>query len=208
VPWNVELKRYITLVRLADQYCSLAVVSQPIEDHLLALPHLPETVAHCALDFLTVASKIRSRKLFRDAFIHTVGRWKILRHQHHYDEDWPDGLRAAIDAEYMRICELTIKVDRGLLAVSVVTGQDPMAIHNLAVWMKQSASQDTGEGTLYRKIALSNFEADREFCRMIGEITDPLLKNNLGLARHNNFGHLTCAELTGKEFPWDSEEAW
>jgi hypothetical protein len=137
-----------------------------------------------------------------------VGQWKVLRKQEGIDKDWPDGLRATVDKEYMRICELTLEVERKVLAHIAHFFKGDFSTWQIN-FGSQVGSLAPGKGTdrsdgsapWYRKLKTETFGAQN--------IIEPLLRNSLLLGPDLNFEYLTCAEVRREDYPWDSdEETW
>jgi hypothetical protein len=134
-----------------------------------------------------------------------VGQWKVLRKQEGIDKDWPDGLRAMVEREYMRICELAIQAERGVLAhiaqnfsnAEFRTWQSRFDLHTYSL----DLNEEGFNALWYRKLSAETSGAE--------EILESLLKNNLVLGPQLNFRHLTCAEVGREDYPWDNdEESW
>lgn len=76
------------ITKLGDFYCALPIISATIIPALMGSPMFDwvpndskwstTTFARNAHDLLLTAEKLRNKILYREWFIHTVGRWRLL----------------------------------------------------------------------------------------------------------------------------------
>ena len=226
-----------SLLEVADLYCSRSVVAARIEHRLLSSPDIAQALAHRALEFLNLATKVRSRKLFKDAFIHLVGRWEAYSEVRDLDlpesiarlaKDEHSRIRAMVSAADGEIDRLTAGSEEYSLAYRVI---DRIFRTSFFDWGKSGSMR---EGVTYRHISspatwVVNGEEEEiqavidarfperagglqaflaRFPERVQSIVAPLLKNNLVLGKGLNFQHLTCAELRDDQYPWDDKELW
>jgi len=221
------------LLEVADLYCSRSVVATQIEHKLLSSPDIAQALAHRSLEFLNLAVKVRSRKLFKDSFIHLVGRWAAYREVR--DLDLPEGVTRLAEDEYNRIGGVIAVATNELQRLTVDSDEYSLAYRVIHRILRSSAKrEDTREAVMYRQLSSpATWVMDREeeeiqagldarfperagglqaFLARIPErlqsIVAPILKNNLVLGKGLNFQHLTCAELRDDQYPWDNKELW
>jgi hypothetical protein len=70
-------------------------------------------ISNFPIGYIELALKIRSKRLFHDAFVHSVGQWDKLQGE---DMDVPDAILASILSEYKR---LTVHARRELMGRKV-----------------------------------------------------------------------------------------
>jgi len=223
------------LVEVADLYCCLSAVVQRVEDALLSTPDISFDLVRQAPYFVDLAAKVRSKRLFHDAFVHLVGNWRSWRQRSR--SPIQDEVERLANLEYIRICEMTIEVDRELISMSG-SGKRPKwpMVHavirrGLKEWLTGRSTSGGKEGVLYKRLLQVSFTSTREDVKnqaaihssysvgdlesalesstnSIRRIISPLLKNSLVLRNDLNFDHLTCAELKDDEYPWKEIDMW
>jgi len=199
-----------SLLEVADLYCSRSVVAARIEHRLLSSPDIAQALAHRALEFLNLATKVRSRKLFKDAFIHLVGRWEAYSEVR--DLDLPESIARLAKDEHSRVIDRIFRTsffDWGKSG-SMREGVTYRHISSPATWVVNGEEEEI-QAVIDARFperagGLQAFLA--RFPERVQSIVAPLLKNNLVLGKGLNFQHLTCAELRDDQYPWDDKELW
>ncbi|KAH8590988.1 hypothetical protein B0O99DRAFT_598524 [Bisporella sp. PMI_857] len=116
------------LVDLADFYCALPAVSATIINAIIDSDMMKwegDSIGHPKFDFgdsahkiLLYAAKLRNPVLFRECFIHTVGRWESIQNGG-LDIDIrqkPEILRLVL-IEYIECCKLIMQIDQYLMSM-------------------------------------------------------------------------------------------
>ncbi|KAG6111602.1 hypothetical protein E4U14_002426 [Claviceps sp. LM454 group G7] len=110
------------VLRLADQYDALAVVRPYVEHHLLQFQStLWKEIAKDPYGFLEFGYLARSKAIFKEAFIHTVGRW--YRHQNRPDLDVPDSVLDIAEGKVHELQGNISRVEDQLFRLNLTTEQ-------------------------------------------------------------------------------------
>lgn len=151
------------LVALADQYSALEAIKPAVETRLYqqGQENLSSAIKLHPSIFLQIAYKIRSQIIFKEAFIHCVGQYPLIKN--HLYSPFLD----PIHAEYQRLKDLRAKANEKILsfglrknlatATTVIT-----AVCEIFSWVNHNYNTDTsfdGEyaGKLYRILSHDNF---------------------------------------------------
>ncbi|KAF8533041.1 hypothetical protein BDD12DRAFT_867308 [Trichophaea hybrida] len=154
----VTLSSIQTLVSVADQYCALPHVSGAIELLLIKWSRSHGKIHESSLEVLLLATKIRSKVLYNDAFVHIVGQFSMLWKRR---QELPEEIRDVVMEEYHLVSEIRTKVDREVARFATTTRHDPEYIggwgHSSQVSTQlgklwKEVGEGNGEGPLYRGI--------------------------------------------------------
>ncbi|KAI5841394.1 hypothetical protein DFP73DRAFT_555582 [Morchella snyderi] len=199
------------LIDLADQYQCLPVVADSIRSTLFERPTLDREIRDAPTRFLTIGHKLRSVRIFREAFIHCVGLRTIA--------DAPTPLIAAmITAEMYRLEQLVAAAMRQFLGLSGF-GEYTRHVRSLVrgeLGRCFDQYPEAGkEGKLFRMIVENPFTAEergeerdwgglqyqaRGLVAKVKALAGELVLNNLRLKQEMDY--LTCAELREDLLPW------
>lgn len=112
-----SFQRLSDLVEMGDFYCALPAVSIFVEANLHNSPGLLRDISHMPSDMLGEATKLRSRTLFREAFIHIVGQWS-----EEMQRAWgPPNLGVDLEDNARRELEDLVELYYGRLCAKLVT---------------------------------------------------------------------------------------
>jgi hypothetical protein len=194
-----DLAHIQRLVDLADQYCCLSNISGAIELLLLKQPR-----SQFPIEFILLATKIRSKPIYHDAFIHLVGKFSSLWER---KAELPPQIAAKVLEEYHDIETLRVEVDRHTVwfcTTSPALGSQISSIFRPTEG-DVTLEGDVEEGTLYRQLynLVRHHEEFREY-NAYHSLKD-LIANQLQLD-DCEYPHLTCAEV--QEYPWNDNDDW
>ncbi|KAG6105673.1 hypothetical protein E4U14_005001 [Claviceps sp. LM454 group G7] len=110
-----------SLLRLADQYDALAVVRPCVEHHLLQFQsRLWESVSTNSRGFLEFSYLARSKAIFKEALIHTVGIWYLCIPERPVI-DVPDFVLDIVEDKVYELQEKVSRVEGQLFRLSLTT---------------------------------------------------------------------------------------
>ncbi|KAG5970214.1 hypothetical protein E4U56_007912 [Claviceps arundinis] len=110
------------VLRLADQYDALAVVRPCVEHHLLQFQStLWKGIAKNSYYYLEFGYLARSKVIFKEAFIHTVGRWCL--YQNRPDLDVPDSVLDIAEGKVHELQGNISRVEDQLFRLNLITEQ-------------------------------------------------------------------------------------
>jgi hypothetical protein len=200
-----------TLVSVADQYCALPHVSGAIELLLIKWSRSHGKIDASPIEVLVLATKIRSKVLYNDAFVHLVGQFEA--HWKRRNE-LPEEIRNAVMEEHHTVCEMRTRVDREVARFAATrhcAEYMPRSPHPVVQVSAQLAElwkkEREGEGIMYRGI--------EKILRDVKEYTGSpwmyyfqwLVRSKLKLDAEVEYKHLTCASVR-KRFPWKQADDW
>jgi hypothetical protein len=230
----VSLEHLSRLVDLADFYCALPILRNFVESSLLGSPLLINEIPRESSRALVLSQRIQSILIFREAFIHVVGKW----HSWDYVKR-----KAFIDITGPRIHEL-VQIHHGKLRDQVakagnyilvlLTGkriknqelQEAMTHELLSV---RSSTEPALELDYYKAIlnaacrvyddALQSTSTKRgcptTLRQLKGECENtirPLFENSTVFSRSSvpekrpRYNYFLCTALLDEEIPWDITE--
>ncbi|KAG5978571.1 hypothetical protein E4U56_000006 [Claviceps arundinis] len=110
-----------SLLRLADQYDALAAVRPCVDHHLLQFQsRLWESVSMNSRGFLEFSYLARSKAIFKEALIHTVGIWYLCIPQRP-EFDVPDFVLDIVEDKVYELREKVSRVEGQLFRLSLTT---------------------------------------------------------------------------------------
>jgi hypothetical protein len=144
-----SFKQLNDLVDMADFWCALPTVSMFVEANLHNSPGLLVEIPNIAPELMVTATKLRSRTLFREAFIHIVGRWSEM------ESDWnaselidPPGengcreLRCLAEFYHGRLCSQLVDVNSFLLNCCVKEPRVSVGKQQQKDWQAENDLED------------------------------------------------------------------
>ncbi|KAF8243166.1 hypothetical protein K440DRAFT_78350 [Wilcoxina mikolae CBS 423.85] len=199
------------LVSVADQYCALPHVAGAIELLLIKWSRSHGKIDEYPIEVLLVATKIRSKVLYNDAFIHLIGQFESYWG---HRSKLPEKIRVTVMDEYYLLSEIRKRVDREVAKYAatrhyskykVLDNQAMQVPRQLAeLWV--DAANGEGEGPLYRRInEILKDEEEYEGTMWLNSL-GWLTRSKLQLDAEVEYKHLTCANL--KRYPWEDADDW
>lgn len=216
------------LVRLADFYCALPVVSASL---YMALMHIKsrfaEDISLYPLDFLKLAKKLRQPILFRDALVYAVAGWPSLA-----SEDMPKDIRDIIIKAEHGILDQIMRTHLLLSRAATKDHEIHKLMLNAAVehfWTHEGPEdedyiEDTDyvfEGTRQGSFPASYYRYVAEKLRSKPDSSDwsvlqfrldDLIERKLVLVKKNNSCSSVentgffCASIKDEDLPWPKDE--
>ncbi|KAG5968983.1 hypothetical protein E4U57_002422 [Claviceps arundinis] len=126
------------LLKLADQYDTLAVVRTYVEHHLLQFQSsLWESVAVLTHWYLHVSCMLRSKVIFKEALIHLVGIWYIFQEKPQSQFDIPESILDTAQRKVHELEENVSRVESQLFRLSLTTvqGEDVTPANDYLGWL-------------------------------------------------------------------------
>ncbi|KAE8442587.1 hypothetical protein EG329_003074 [Mollisiaceae sp. DMI_Dod_QoI] len=198
------------LINLADYYCALPIVSATLSGALLGSSIFGKTswltdVRDPRADLLILAMKLRHPILFREAFIHVVGRWDPSKMMGIVQEN--SELMRLVMRESHAIYIRTMDTQLVLLR-----NRDEAA---LARGILNDDESETMDAKFYRAI-MERLQDDDPWYVGYQELRKPLdalLQNNLMLDHNGSLPGMypyedcfLCANVSDEEMPWNRDE--
>lgn len=192
-----------TLVSLADQYCSLPHVAGTVELLLMVWARCHGRIHEQPIEVLLLANKIRSKILYNESFVHSVGR--LDDYWGRKDELPPEVLAAVVEG-YYKLTGFRTKVDREVAMIAVIhEGELSIFERNQLAEVFQRSRKD-GEAELYRGIERIMSKKSRYRGSALMRNLQFLLGNELKID-NAIYAHLTCTQLED-QYPWNDAEDW
>ncbi|KAF8539174.1 hypothetical protein BDD12DRAFT_839186 [Trichophaea hybrida] len=171
-------------LELADKYCCLSTVSAVLTERVLFVPrNLPKLLSGQPVLMLNMAIKLRSKKIFNDAFIHL---------------ELPEAVRELAEKEYIRICELQLECMHEALTKHCSSRDMNSMLYSIRLCMVDQKDQPSKMFQTLSRVTVDCVSASFA----------ALIENNLLLAGGAEFDHLTCASLEENEYPWEEGDCW
>jgi hypothetical protein len=212
-PYKIAgVTEFMDIVRLADFYRSLPMLSASLYAALWNSEAFIRGIPASASRLLIVSQKLRHPVLFRECFVHVVGRWKgpddtVLK-------DHPD-LCHLITASQLNVSKLAIAADHAIILNCAknpnnVTAGKIFQIAGATLYgSKPPLETASFYRALYRKSLESNFGINPETQAALRA----LLENGLALDRTgseagtgNYSNAFLCAWILDSDLPWDQNE--
>ena len=201
------------IVRLADFYCSLPMLSASLYAALWNSPGFIVGIPATAASLLIVSQKLRHPILFRECFVHVVSRWKgpdgtVLK-------DHPD-LCHLITASQLNVSKLVIAADHTIILNCTKNHTNNMAdkIFQIAGATLYGSKPPLENASFYRALYKRSLEIGFGIKPETKAALRALLENGLALDRTgseagtgNYSNALLCAWILDSDLPWDQNES-
>lgn len=226
-----SLEECTALVLLANQYEAVDSIADSIRASFFEWPELDVQIKESSTPFLVLGYKLKSVRIFKEAFIHVVG---LLCGRHDKLRNWakdpsiPEPVIDLVREECSRLVQLSASAIRELQVIGLNGIIRDSAYHRVAVAILRDAlgvcwanyRTHGNDGALFRMITNCRYEisdADIRRYQSTAHITNvigvsvPLAaeirKVVSGLVRNNlrlkeEMDYLTCAELSDDGLPW------
>jgi hypothetical protein len=143
------LRSAVRLITLADQYCCLSSIADAVELEFWkngANAGVPQELARYPFEYLQMACKIRSKRIYHDAFVHLVGMFDGFWDK---KDQLPSLILTSVLNEYHRISKLKSSVDRHVSWLNATLGDRHQFGDALRSFMKHEYAK---EGQMYRDL--------------------------------------------------------
>lgn len=199
------------LVRLADFYCALPVLSASLTACLLLNPSFGNALSDPrwfqSSEVLLIAKQLRNKFLFRECFIHAVGTFDPGREDPYLSEDAQ--ILNLVQRHHIILCGKVMETQRSLchaLFFRDVPDLKSRMILDLDISILKSRP-------FYDSIQSELRDVRNEELDDLKEQLHSLLRNNLVLfptvvseSSYSLHSYFTCAQLDDGDLPWDPEE--
>lgn len=196
---------------LADQYGSLDAVAGALER--LTVKKLAKRrdylrFADSPGRWIMLAYRLRSKKLYEEAFVHLVGKLVVRfgdavgggNIAREFD-GLPEVMRNQVMKEVRRVWENKFELHRMAAAMA-----PPQAWLEIGMWEDgYYQSKFAHELSWYDEV--EGYVASAEWTELKDELMGNMLKIGYGTTSHPRIYHLACAEFDG-EFPWELEHVF
>ncbi|KAF8539742.1 hypothetical protein BDD12DRAFT_980802 [Trichophaea hybrida] len=224
-----NFERIKSLVELADLYCSLPTVAGAIELFLIKFSR-HDRICTYAEDIIAIASKIHSKTLYHDSFVHLVGAvgsaaWITKK------DNLSKDIQVQVLEEYIRILSLQKEVDRHIIEhvcsigfefldsdYSYIDSENSMTLSELSNIYGRNCKFCHGgrfaEEDYDHEEQKGDLEMYKDIQKLDGEkivpglqrYTGEFIQNTLKLDDTCTWGHLTCVKLDS--YPWEEADDW
>lgn len=201
------------MVRQADFYCALPMLSASLNTALWSSPSFIEQIPYQAKKILGLALKLRHPVLFRECFIHIVGSNDCDNCE---DIVYPGAVEILLLKARNKLLGTLLSVNKETIQWLRMKpdNQLPYGVHySDPPGMDCSLSQSVEYyRELYAEVRIKNspLPGDLGILTSLEAMLHQLLKNNLVLDRTGLGGtfkyRFLCAELADEDLPWDSSE--
>lgn len=230
----MTLDECTALISLADQYDALDSVSGWVRASLFEWEieeGVDGPIRDAPIHFLIIAYKMKSPRIFREAFIHIVGRQcgqpDISEYWWDSNIDIPKSVMRLIKSESKRLNRLTANAMRTFLRLDPALPKlsedddrrDKGTIRNQLGRLFEAHGAPGEEGVLFRSISESTFSrstTEQLERNRAGIRNNPVAHNHLvqlfkdvakelivnNLRSKKDMPYLTCARLWDEELPW------
>ncbi|KAI9642862.1 hypothetical protein NHQ30_008596 [Ciborinia camelliae] len=191
-----------SIVKVADFYRALPVVSRTLDGVLVNSPLLIEQIPDHAGPLLKIAYQLRNQLLYRECMVHVAGRYGYERLVPEADMQ----LSMRIIVAYAGVEDKLDKAHRSILRVSgrqVKSGNCGMSqkLQSLSATYKTLPQHYR---TLYEDVGWgSEFQPLLSVAMRNNLILD---RSKVGAGQGKFKEYFLCAEVTDEELPWDQEE--
>ncbi|TGO58444.1 hypothetical protein BCON_0055g00260 [Botryotinia convoluta] len=179
------------LAKVADFYGALPVVSRTLDTVFFRSPNFIERIPDNAGSLLKIDYQLRNRTLYKECMIHVAD-----------DMD----LRIRVLAAYGSICDKLVTANYKLVKLIAKFHRE----HKMHL--------ELGSFVLCYSPSLAvycRYFHDEHYSGEIDEVLTKVLASNLilhpsklGAGQGKFEDYFLCAEITGKDLPWDEEEDW
>jgi hypothetical protein len=210
------------LVIVADFYRGLQSVSRAVTSVMFQSHLFVSTIQDDPYVLLLLAKKLRIKVLFKESYIHAVGRW----HETIQTLNQSPELIALVRKGNSRIMKMIVNA-QGLLVGELIEaanlGHDTCLCRKMGTPPPYDPKTDSIFGTpaasavsryyrhITRKCSHGRSKNNYCLCLQAKEALKPLLRNNLTLRTQLEAGsdptyYFLCADLNEEDYPWNADE--
>lgn len=222
----------IQLVELADEYDALVAVSPIIQIAILEWNEWVEALVCLPLEFLTLANKLESKILFKEALIHAVGR--LVEDSETFsgcEKGLPIETRCLLTDEIVALQRRIQRITYELLSLQVLEPSsrwdNETRLTAMMFWatlggiIREAESGTTNHARLFRKIHNHRFLTDSQLMNNSNQFSRPKIQSCFDImvpavkSRVSEFtkdcttftvgqelDYLTCIEVSDDKLPW------